>query len=135
MKQFLLSCAFFFLATWAFAQTPEEKSTFLTNQMTPLLSLSTTQVEQVTSINVRRFKFESNAKTRLAANQRYANAKADNFQSPVGQAILTEVNTRLETAEGRYDSLLRKVLDDSQYALYLQSKESLLIAVVNEFGE
>lgn len=135
MKKFILSCAFFLLTTLAFAQSIEEKASFLTNQMNTLLSLSTEQVEKVSTVNIRRFKFEANSKERLASQPRYEKAKSENFQSELGQAMLAEINTRMETAENRYDALLSKVLDASQYSLYLQNKQLLLDELKAEFGE
>lgn len=135
MKRFFLSCAFFLLATLAFAQNSSEKATFLTNQMNTLLSLTTEQTEKVTFINTRRFTVEDNAKTALSTNERYQTAKSTNFQSEGGQHMVQELNTRIAKGETRYDSALSKVLNETQYATYLQNKTALLNAVVTEFGE
>lgn len=135
MKRFFLSCAFFLLATLAFAQTPEEKAAFLTNEMNTLLSLTTEQTEKVTQINTRRFTVEATAKTKLAENARYQNAKSENFQSEGGQQMLQELNTRIEKGENRYDLAMSKTLTASQYVIYLQNKSALLNTVVTEFGE
>ena len=135
MKKFFLSCTFFLLTTLAFAQGIEEKAVFLTDQMTTLLSLSNEQVERVSSINTRRFTVEKNMKTRLADNARYQNAKSENFETTSGQHMQQELNDRIEKGENRYDLVMNKILDDSQYVTYLQNKTALLNAVVTEFGE
>ncbi|WP_375562851.1 hypothetical protein ACE193_10105 [Bernardetia sp. OM2101] len=119
----------------AFAQSPEEKASFLTNEMNTLLSLTTEQTQKVTLINTRRFKVENNAKARLDDNARYQNAKSENFQSEAGQQMLVELNTRIEQGENRYDLALNNVLDASQYSIYVQYKASLFEAVATEFGE
>lgn len=135
MKRFFLSCTFFLLATLAFAQTPEEKAAFLTNEMNTLLSLTPEQTDKVTAINTRRFTVESNAKAKLAQNARYQNAKSEDFQSEGGQQMLQELNARIEKGENRYDLAMSKVLDASQYAIYVQHKAELLEQLAIEFGE
>lgn len=135
MKRFLFSCAFFLLTTLAFAQSSEEKASFLTNEMNTLLSLTTEQTQKVTLVNIRRFKVEANAKARLADNARYQYAKSENFQSEAGQQMVEELNARIEQGENRYDLAMSNILDASQYSIYLQNKEALKDAVSREFGE
>jgi hypothetical protein len=135
MKRFLLLCTFCFITTWASAQSPEERATFLTNEMTTLLNLTPEQATKVNRINNRRYMIEAQLKERANASPAYFQAKANNFQSPVAQRYVTEYNRRKSEKEGRNDEVMTRIMTSAQIELYLQNKEALLQSVITEFGE
>lgn len=135
MKRFLLICAFCLVASWASAQSPEQRATFLTNEMTTLLSLTPEQATKVNHINNRRYIIEEVVKEKANASAAYQRAKANNFQSPAAQKYVAEYNRRRAEKENRNDEVMRRIMDTTQFALYLENKEALLQAVVDEYGE
>ncbi len=135
MKRFLLLCAFCFITVWASAQSPEQRSAFLTNEMTTLLNLTPEQAAKVSRINNRRYLIEANLKERANSNEAYLRAKANNFQSPAAQKYVAEFNRRKAEKENRNDEVMRRIMDTTQHQLYLQNKEALLQSVITEFGE
>lgn len=135
MKRFLLLCAFCFIANWASAQSPEQRATFLTNEMTSLLNLTPEQATKVNRINNRRYMIEAQLKERANNSPAYLQAKANNFQSPVAQRYVAEFNRRKAEKENRNDEVMKRIMTSVQLELYLQHKEDLLHLVVREFGE
>jgi len=135
MKRIILSSVLFFLTVCAFAQTVEEKATFLTNQMNVLLSLSNEQKAQVNETNLFRFEIEASEKYTEVNLMRQLDLQAPIFQTEKAQAKITQLTTLVTKVENRYDNRLSTTLTADQYALFLQNKQALLASVVSEFGK
>jgi len=136
MKRIILVCSFFLLSiATLFAQAPEEKATFLTNQMNRLLTLNSGQIEKIGGYNFRRFAIEDAAKEKIVNTPRYQEGVATNFEGEKMQLFLAAINERRAKAEARYDRGMESVMTPSQYATYLQNKTALLQSVIQEFGE
>ncbi len=136
MKRIILICSFFLLSiATVFAQAPEEKASFLTNQMNTLLTLDVPQKEKIERINFRRFAVEDAAKEKIVNTTRYQDGIATNFEGEKMQLFLATINERRAKAEARYDKGMKSVLTPSQYEIYLQNKLALLQAVIQEFGQ
>ena len=136
MKRIILICSFFLLSSaTVFAQAPEEKASFLTNQMNTLLTLDAQQIEKIERINFRRFAIEEAVKEKLINTSRYQEGVATNFEGEKMQLFLATINERRDNAETRYDNGMKTIMTTSQYQIYLQNKSTLLQYVIQEFGE
>lgn len=135
MKRLFLAFAFMIMSLTAFAQTPEEKSNFLSNEMNTLLSLNADQLFKAQVINQRRFSVEDLFKERLATNEMYAAALANNLKGNKSAELLQQVATIRTNGENRYDIALKAILTPTQFSTYQANKIALFDSVRAEFGE
>ncbi|WP_291724378.1 hypothetical protein [Bernardetia sp.] len=134
MKKIILTFLLLFVGVAAFAQTTtlqattventehKQRAEFMTSQMEALITdMKPKQKIAINELNERYFEKEIPLARRMA-----------NVTNPQREVKLNDLNARLHQ---EYKKRMKENLSSSQYTLFTQNLESLLVGVKNEFGE
>ena len=135
LKRLILVCLFVFISVSAFAQTPTDRANFLTEKMNVLLNLTNDQVEPIRTANLSLFERELEVKQYVAQTLNEQNLTG-HLSNELREQIITKKHQVNAHDLGDYNHLIIKtILSDQQYSLYIQNQQALLQSVVDEFGE
>ena len=135
LKRLILVCLFVFISVSAFAQTPTDRANFLTEKMNVLLNLTNDQVEPIRTANLSLFERELEVKQYVAQTLNEQNLTGHLSNELREQIITKKHQVNAHDLDDYNHLIIKTILSDQQYSLYIQNQQALLQSVVDEFGE
>ncbi len=138
MKSFCFSILFTLLSLSVFAQTPQEKGEFLTQQMNPIfafLNLDSQKQEALLTANTQYYQIKHDFKEELLQDAEYQQALTNNFQSSAEQEILARVEAIKLQQDKNYNQAIADVVEEYGFTQFIDNKPALLQRVIDVYGE